>query len=112
MIDRALVSLRPNAKWTLMGDELSSLVWHDDPSNRPTDAEINAKVVELEAAEPLLKRAMEIKEGQFDPGHPSLVTGLKNYASLLRALGREEEAEVFERKATVLPPKRTGRAPE
>jgi len=66
----------------------------------------------LEAAEPLLKRAMEIKEGQFDPGHPSLVTGLKNYASLLRALGREEEAEVFERKATVLPPKRTGRAPE
>jgi len=53
MIDRALVSLRPNAKWTLMGDELSSLVWHDDPSTRPTDAEINAKVVELEAAEPL-----------------------------------------------------------
>jgi len=53
MIDRALVSLRPNAKWTLMGPELSNLVWHDDPSTRPTDAEINAKVVELEAAEPL-----------------------------------------------------------
>jgi len=66
----------------------------------------------LEGAEPLLKRAMEIKEKQFDPGHPSLVTGLKNYASLLRALGREEEADVFERKATVLPPKRTGVAAE
>lgn len=66
----------------------------------------------LEEAEPLLKRAMEIKEKNFDPGHPSLVTGLRNYASVLRSLGREEEAEVYERRATVLPPSRTGVAAE
>ncbi len=66
----------------------------------------------LEEAEPLLKRAMEIKEKNFDPGHPSLVTGLRNYASVLRSLGREEEAEIYERRATVLPPSRTGVAAE
>jgi len=53
MIDKALMKLRPDAKWTLTGFELSGLVWHDDPSTRPTDAEISAKVTELEAAEPL-----------------------------------------------------------
>ena len=62
---------------------------------------------DLEGAEPLLKRAMEIKEKNFDPGHPSLVTGLRNYASLLRAMERNEEADEFERRATVLPPSRT-----
>ena len=63
---------------------------------------------DLEGAEPLLKQAIEIKEKNFDPGHPSLVTGLRNYASLLRALERNEEADEFERRATVLPPSRTG----
>lgn len=63
---------------------------------------------DLEGAEPLLKRAMEIKEKNFDPGHPSLVTGLRNYASLLRAMDRNEEANEFERRASVLPPSRTG----
>jgi hypothetical protein len=53
MIDKALMELRPDAKWTLTGSTLSGLVWHDASSTRPTDAEINAKVTELEAAEPL-----------------------------------------------------------
>ncbi|MEK9752420.1 MAG: tetratricopeptide repeat protein [Rhodospirillaceae bacterium] len=60
----------------------------------------------LEAAEPLLKRALEIKEKNFDPGHPSLAAGLKNYASVLKGLGREEEAAAYERRATTLPPAR------
>ena len=46
----------------------------------------------LEEAEPHLRRALAIKENLFEPGHPSLVTGLRNYASLLRALDREDEA--------------------
>ena len=53
MIDKSLEALRPNAKWTLTGTELSGLEWHDDISTRPTDDEINTKVAELEAAEPL-----------------------------------------------------------
>jgi tetratricopeptide (TPR) repeat protein len=62
----------------------------------------------LEAAEPLLKRALDIKEKNFDPGHPSLITGLRNYASVLKGLGREDEAKVFETRATTLPPARRG----
>ncbi len=61
----------------------------------------------LEAAEPLLKRALGIKERTFDPGHPSLVTGLKNYAALLRSLDRIEEAKQYEMRAASLPPSRT-----
>ena len=62
---------------------------------------------DLEAAEPLLKRALEIKEKNFDPGHPSLITGLNNYASLLRALDRKDEADLYQARASVLPPART-----
>lgn len=54
-----------------------------------------------------MKRALSIKERTFDPGHPSLVTGLKNYASLLRALGRADEAKEYEVRAASLPPSRT-----
>lgn len=50
----------------------------------------------LDEAEPLMRRALEIKRKLFDSGHPSLVKGLRNYAGVLRALGREKEAELFE----------------
>ena len=76
----------------------------------PTDlnnlALLYKKTGNLEAAEPLLKRSLEIKEKNYDPGHPSLVTGLKNYASVLRALGRDDEAAPYESRATTLPPAR------
>ena len=42
----AIQSLRPNAKWTLRGDELE---WHDTNQTKPTDAEINAEVTRLQA---------------------------------------------------------------
>ena len=46
----ALQSLRPGAEWVLRGDELE---WLDTEQSQPTDAEIEAKIAELEAAEPL-----------------------------------------------------------
>ena len=46
----ALHFLRPNAEWILNGDEL---VWLDTEQSEPTDAEITAKIAELEAAEPM-----------------------------------------------------------
>ena len=42
----ALVSLRPNAQWALRGDELE---WLDTEQTQPTDAEINAEVIRLQA---------------------------------------------------------------
>ena len=46
----ALLSLRPGAEWIIKGDELE---WLDTEQTQPTDAEIQAKVDELTAAEPL-----------------------------------------------------------
>jgi len=52
IIDKAfaLQALRPNAEWVLRGDELE---WLDTEQSEPTEAEITAKIAELEAAEPM-----------------------------------------------------------
>ena len=42
----ALVSLRPNAQWAMRGDELE---WLDTEQTQPTDAEIDAEVIRLQA---------------------------------------------------------------
>ena len=42
----ALQSLRPGAEWVLRGDDLE---WLDTQQTRPTDAEIEAEIVRLEA---------------------------------------------------------------
>ncbi len=46
----ALLALRPGAEWVLRGDELE---WLDTEQTQPTEAEITAKIAELEAAEPM-----------------------------------------------------------
>jgi hypothetical protein len=42
----ALQSLRPRAEWSLIGDELE---WLDSKQTQPTDAEIQAEVIRLQA---------------------------------------------------------------
>ena len=42
----ALQSLRPKAEWALIGD---SLDWHDKKQTEPTQAEIDAEVIRLQA---------------------------------------------------------------
>jgi hypothetical protein len=48
MIDTtdALLSLKPKAEWTLRGSELE---WHDTEQTEPTQAEIDAEVIKLQA---------------------------------------------------------------
>ena len=46
----AVEALKPNAIWTMRGDELE---WQDDNITKPTDAQIQSKYDELVAAEPL-----------------------------------------------------------
>ena len=53
MIIEAIRELAPDAEWVLNGDDLSGLEWLSTDIARPTDAEINAKIAELQAAEPL-----------------------------------------------------------
>ncbi len=49
-----------------------------------------------EQAEPLMKQALKILEQSIGTEHPNTKQGRKNYAGLLRKLGREEEAVVLE----------------
>ena len=52
-IASALSELKPNAEWTLRGDTYADLEWLDKNQTKPTEEEVNAKIAELEAAEPM-----------------------------------------------------------
>ena len=47
MIASALQSLRPNAQWSLNGDDYEGLDWLDTHQTKPTEAEVNAEVARL-----------------------------------------------------------------
>ena len=52
-ITEALTLLKPEARWVCRGDTYAGLEWLDKTQTKPTEDEINAKVAELETAEPL-----------------------------------------------------------
>ena len=53
-IPSALQKLTPGAEWVLRGGEYSGLEWIDGHGyDKPTAAEITAKIAELEAEEPM-----------------------------------------------------------
>ena len=60
-ISVALQSLRPNAQWHMIGTEYSNIHWDDETQTMPTEDEINAKIAELEAAEPA-RQVREIRD--------------------------------------------------
>ena len=49
----ALLELKPGAEWTVRGDNYSDLEWLDKTQTMPTEDEVNAKIAELKAAEPM-----------------------------------------------------------
>ena len=49
-IERALLSLRPGAEWVVRG---SHIEWIDQIQTQPTEEEIQTKLAELRAAEPM-----------------------------------------------------------
>ena len=52
-ITHALVELYPTSSYACWGEEYSGLDWQDSSKTNPTESELNAKVVALDAAEPL-----------------------------------------------------------
>ena len=57
----------------------------------------------LTEAEPLLKRALAIREKALGPSHPDTVAILGVLGPVYRALGRAEEAELLEKRARQTP---------
>lgn len=52
-ITTALPALRPNAQWTLDGDDYSGLNWLDEVQSKPTEEEVNAEITRQEQQAPL-----------------------------------------------------------
>ena len=47
----ALQELKPGAEWVLRGNEYSGLEWMDSSQTKPTETEIDNKIVALDSAE-------------------------------------------------------------
>ena len=60
-ITEALTVLKPEARWVCRGDTYAGLEWLDKTQTKPTEDELNAKVAELEAAEPA-RQVREIRD--------------------------------------------------
>ena len=60
-VSDALVALRPGAEWNITGNVYSGIDWLDKNQSLPTEEEINAKIAELEAAEPA-RQVREIRD--------------------------------------------------
>ena len=50
-IGDALQALKPGAQWVLYGETYDGIVWHDSIQTKPTETEVNNKIVELDNAE-------------------------------------------------------------
>ena len=57
----ALIALRPKTEWILDGNTYAGLKWLDKSQTKPTEDEVNAKIAELEAAEPA-RQVREIRD--------------------------------------------------
>jgi uncharacterized small protein (DUF1192 family) len=48
-IAKALITLRPNAQWSLLGNTYDGLEWVDEIQTKPSEDEISQKIEELKA---------------------------------------------------------------
>ena len=87
---RAILSLCPTAKFTMNGDDYDQLQWHSDDITKPTLSQINAKITELEAAEPmrLLRKERDrlLKETDWTQGYDVPVGIKTNYITYRQKL--------------------------
>ena len=89
----AVEALKPNAIWTMRGDELE---WQDDNITKPTDAEIKKKYDELVAAEPLnevrKERNLRLQESDWTQNRDVTLSNdadWKTYRQALRDITKE-----------------------
>ena len=59
MLFRAIRSLRLGAEFTMNNDDISTVVWHTEGITTPSQAEIDAKILELEAQDAAIINARQ-----------------------------------------------------
>ena len=52
-ISDALLQLKPGAEWSVSGNTYEGINWLDKTQTKPTEDEVNKKIDELKAAEPM-----------------------------------------------------------
>ena len=84
---KAINQLKPNVGFAY-NDEEGIFAWHSDTEEKPTDEEINAKVIELRAAEPmrLLRQERNQKLSETDWMANSDVTMTDDWKTYRQAL--------------------------
>ena len=90
-ITDALMSLKPGAEWVLRGNDYSGLEWHDTTQTKPTEAEINNKISELDNAEAMRLLRIErdariVKTDWRASSDLTLADAWKTYRQALRDL--------------------------
>ena len=85
-ITDALLALKPESGWVLNGNNYSDLEWLDETQTMPTEDEINAKIAELEAAEPFrllrIERNKRLSETDWTQLPDTLVNAAVDYIPL------------------------------
>lgn len=71
------MSLRPSIEWTMNGDDVQNIIWHTPDAQPLTEAEVQAEMVRLEAAQKVEEEAKKAK--------------LDSAKAKLAALGLDEE---------------------
>jgi hypothetical protein len=66
MIDKALLTLRPGAAWSLDGNTYEGLVWMDTVQSCPSQEEINTEVLRLQA-EWVSKEYQRLRAQEYPP---------------------------------------------
>ena len=90
-ITDALTALKPEAEWIQRGEDNSGLEWLDSVHTKPTETEINNKISELDAVEPMrllrLERNSRIAETDWRASSDlTLSDAWKTYRQALRDL--------------------------
>jgi len=90
-VHSALVALKISDEWTVNGDDYSGLTWSDSSVTKPTETEINNKIAELDAAEPMRllreKRNKKLLDTDWRASSDlTLPDDWKNYRQALRDL--------------------------
>lgn len=49
--DQAIASLRPDAQWSMNGEDIEGIIWHSENVEPLTTAEVQAEIKRLEKAE-------------------------------------------------------------
>jgi len=98
-ITHVLPIIRPNSSWSCDGDSYDGISWLDENTSQPTEEEIQAKIAELTAAEPLrllrLERDRLLQQTDWEVQRNTEMgidnTDLINYRIALRNIPQEIE---------------------